>query len=240
MLTTAIRKFSIGKNNFISKTAKIFENVKIGDNNYIGDNVTLYPGVEIGNHNIIYPNNVIGEVPVSSNDMYKSYSFDHCKGVQIGDHNLFHVSNLIFSGLENKTFIGNHNKFLAENHMGHDTVVKNNVTFYPRVIQGGHSVFLDFSNVGMGAMVQQRKVVGQYAMLGGCNMYSKDVYPFFICIAGKIVRLNSQKLSKEIVDHESLLRLHYDQFTQKNYEIDSKLPESIRDTLSAFYAYFKK
>jgi UDP-N-acetylglucosamine acyltransferase len=231
----SFRQLKIGKNNYIAKTAKIFQNVTIGDNNYIGENVTIYPNSEIGNNNSFFPGNIIGEFPVSSDDLYKTYNHEICKGVKIGDHNLFHVNNLIFSGQKNKTTIGNHNKFLAENHMGHDTAVHNYVTCYPRVIQGGHSVLLDYCNVGMGATIQQRKVVGQYSMLGGSNMYAKDVFPFFINIGGKILRLNSMKLDKEVIASETLLQEHYEKFLKKDFSVDEKLPLLVQTVLRSFY-----
>lgn len=233
----SFRQLTIGKNNYIAKTAKIFQNVTIGDNNYIGENVTIYPNTEIGNNNSFFPGNIIGEVPVSSDDAFKTYSHDLCKGVRIGNSNLFHVNNLIFSGQKDKTTIGNFNKFLAENHMGHDTLVQNHVTCYPRVIQGGHSILLDYCNVGMGALIQQRKVVGQYSMLGGSNMYAKDVFPFFINIGGKLLRLNSMKLDKETIESEALLQEHYQKFLKKDYTVDEKLPQSVKNVLRSFY-YF--
>ena len=239
MLCSKVLQNIQSRNNFIAKTARIYENVKIGENNYIGENVVLYPGVEIGNNNYFYPNNVIGEVPVSSNDHHKPYDLQRGKGVSIGNNNLFHVSNIIFSGLENKTTIGNHNKFLAENHMGHDAVVKNFVTFYPRVIQGGHSVYLDHANVGMGSVVQQRKVVGQFSMLGGCNMYAKDVFPFFVSIGSKITRLNLHRLPPNFLQYEAVLKEEYEKFLNKDYSINDQLRDDIKDILRSFYAHIR-
>ena len=142
--------------------------------------------------NNILPRNIIGEFPVSSNDNYNNYDFNLTKGVEIGNNNLLHVSNIIFSGIENKTKIGNNNKLLAENHIGHDSKIFNNITFYPRCISGGYSVYLDNSNIGMGAKIQQRTVVGQYCMIGANNVITKHVFPYYICINNKLHRLNEK------------------------------------------------
>ena len=109
-------------------------------------------------------------------DLYK------CKGVLIGNDNVFHVNNILFSGIENKTYIGNYNKILGECHIGHDAKIYNNVTIYPRVITGGFSEYLNNSNIGMCAVIHQKKIIGQYSMVGGNNMITKNVFPYYISI----------------------------------------------------------
>lgn len=236
----SFKNIKIGKNNFISQKAILHNNITIGDNNNIYDDVIIYPNTTIGNNNNIFPRNIIGEFPVSSDDKYSKYNFKLTKGVIIGDNNLFHINNIIFSGIDDKTFIGNNNKFLAENHIAHDVKVFNNVTFYPRCIPGGYSIYLDYSNIGMGAIIHQKTVVGQYSMIGANSTITKHVFPYYININNKLHRLNEKKINEDVKKYDNTLKDINSNFILKNYdiskytlssEIDNILNEYLRQVL---------
>ena len=229
------KNIKIGKNNFISPTAIIHDNVTIGDNNNIHDNVIIYPNTTVGNSNNIFPRNIIGEFPISSSDKFKSYDFSLTKGVTIGSNNLFHVNNIIFSGIDDKTFIGDNNKFLAENHLAHDVKVMNNVTFYPRCIQGGYSIYLNNSNIGMGAIIRQKTVVGQYSMIGANSTITKHVFPYYININNKIHRLNESKIPSYVEEHDGVLKEIDSNFKLKNYKTSKyNIPLDVSNILSEY------
>lgn len=211
-------KSKIGKNNIISKNAIIHDNVTIGNNNKIHDGVIIYPNTTIGDNNNIFPRNILGEFPVSSDDKYINYNYK-TKGLIIGNNNLFHVNNIIFSGIDNKTFIGNNNKFLAENHIGHDVKILNNVAFYPRCIAGGYSIYLNNSNIGMSSIIHQKIVIGQYSMIGANNTITKNVFPYYININNKLHRLNGSKISKNINIYDTTLK-EINNIMNKNVELD--------------------
>ena len=235
MLLRSFKNLKIGKNNFISPKAIIHDNVTIGDNNNIYDDVIIYPNTLIGNNNNIFPRNIIGEFPVSSDDKYNKYDFNLTKGVEIGNNNLFHVSNIIFSGIDNKTFIGNNNKFLAENHIAHDVKVFNNVTFYPRCIPGGYSIYLDYSNIGMSAIIHQKTVVGQYSMIGANSTITKNVFPFYININNKLHRLNEKKIPDGVKKYDDILQEINNNYIKKNYEISKyELSGEINEILNKY------
>jgi len=185
----------IGKNNYIQKNVKIYENVIIGNNNKIYNGTVIYPNTCIGNNNVILNNNILGEHPVDSNDIYKNKIFN---GLEIGDNNFFHVDNLIFNGYYKKTIIGNNNKLLSENHIGHDTYISNNVVLYPRCITGGLSKLMPFSTMGLNACIQQNTVLGHYSMVGMGNFASHNVFPFFIYFNQKYLRINKKKIPDEL------------------------------------------
>jgi UDP-N-acetylglucosamine acyltransferase len=231
----AIKNVKIGKNNFISPKAVIHDNVIIGNNNNIYDDVIIYQNTKIGDNNNIFPRNIIGEFPISSNDKYTSYDFNLTKGVEIGNNNFFHVSNIIFSGIDDKTFIGNNNKFLAENHVAHDVKVLNGVTFYPRCIPGGYSIYLNNSSIGMGAIIHQRTVVGQYSMIGANSTITKHVFPYYININNKLHRLNEIKIPCNIKNYDLVLQEINHNFNLKNFNTSSyKLDEEIDITMREF------
>jgi len=232
---------SIGENNNIASSVIIYENVIIGNNNFIGENVILYPNTIIGNNNNIFNGNIIGEFPVNSDDKFKIYDLKTCKGVSIGNNNLFHVKNIIFAGIDNPTFIGNNNKLLAEIHISHDVYIGNNVTFYPKAASAGYCRFLDYSNIGMSAVIHQKRVVGQYTMIGANCTITKNAFPYFIHINNKITRLNKAKISNEISENEISLRKLYINFLEKNYEIDKyNLPQIIKNDIYEFIENIKK
>ena len=211
---------SVGTNNTISSSAIIHDNVIIGDNNFIGDNVVIYPNTTIGNNNNIFNGNIIGEFPIHTSDEWKIYNVHKSKGVIIGNDNLFHVKNLIFSGVENKTQIGNDNKILGENHIGHDVQIFNNITIYPRVIIGGYCVCLNNSNIGMRAVIHQKLIIGQYSMIGANNTITKHVFPYYITINNKIHRLNDAKNSKNIINYEPQLKHIYANVQNGIYDLN--------------------
>ena len=237
-MLSSFKNLKIGKNNFISPKAILHDNVNIGDNNNIHDNVIIHPNTIIGNNNNIFPRNIIGEFPINSDDKFNTYNFKLTKGVEIGNNNLFHISNIIFSGIDNKTFIGNNNKFLAENHMGHDVKVFNNVTFYPRCILGGYSIFLDYSNIGMESVIRQKTVVGQYSMIGANSTITKHVFPYYININNKLHRLNEKKIPKDIKKYDDILKELNNSYFFKNYDSSKyNLSDEINEDLLEYISH---
>ena len=231
----------IGKNNRISETAIIHKNVVIGDNNFIGDNVIILPNTVIGNSNHFFNGNVIGEFAINSSDDFRYYDLYKCKGVEIGDNNLFHVKNIIFSGIENKTFIGNNNKILGECHISHDVQIYDNITIYPRVIVGGFSELLNYSNIGMCAVIHQRKIIGQYSMIGGNNMVTKNVFPYYININNRPHRLNNVKIPENVKSLDSILRQIQEKIINKDYDLTIyELPFEVANDLILFISKINK
>ena len=225
----------LGKNNTISSTSIIHDNVVIGDNNYIGDNVVILPNTVIGNNNNIFNGNVIGEFPINSSDDFNTYDLYKCKGVVIGNNNVFHIRNIIFSGIENQTYIGNNNKFLGECNIGHDVKTYDGVTIYPRVIVGGYCELLNYCNIGMCAAIHQRKIIGQYCMIGGNNMVTKHIFPYYININNKPHRLNISKISETIKSLDSNLMEIHENFKNNNFNLEKyNLPPEVKNDLILF------
>jgi UDP-N-acetylglucosamine acyltransferase len=234
-MSQSLKNIKIGKGNFISPKAIIHDNVIIGNNNKIYDDVILYPNVVIGNDNILFPRNIIGDIPINSHKNYNEYNFSFSKGVVIGDNNFFHVNNIICGGSVNKTLIGNNNKFLAENHIAHDVVIFDNVTFYMRVLTGGHSVFLSNSNIGMYSTIHQKRVIGQYCMIGANNTITKNVFPYYININNKLHRLNVSKIPNWISEYDSILKEINSNFLEKNYNLNKyNLPDELHETIHEY------
>lgn len=227
----------IGKNNYIEKGVKILDNVVIGDNNKIYSGTVIYPNTKIGNDNVIFNNNVIGEYPIQADGSFQDYDFSKTKGVVIGNGNFFHVKNMIFCGTEKNTIIGNGNKILCECHINHDCWIGNNVTLYPRVTLAGFVSCLDNSSIGGASFVHQRKVIGQYSMIGANNFVGKNVFPYFVFISNKTTRLNYVKLIDEVKSYENkLIKLSNDYYEKKDIAFD-ELSDEIVGNIKIFLEY---
>ncbi len=224
----------IGKNNYISKKAIIYDNVKIGNNNKIYDDVIIYPNTIIGDNNIFFNGNIIGEYPVQSNGSFQDYDFTKTYGVIIGNNNFFHIKNIVFCGTEVNTTIGNNNKILCDCHINHDCFIGDNVTMYPRSTLCGFVKCLNNSNIGGAAFIHQKKIIGQYSMIGANNFVGKNVFPYYIFINNKCTRLNTLKIPNYIKENEiMILNLMNDYY--KKRDIDTiKLPIEIKYDLDIF------
>ena len=232
----------IGKNNYIEKSVKLFENIYIGDNNKIYDGTIIYPNTKIGNNNVILNNNILGEHAIEAKEIFKNKVFN---GLEIGNNNYFHVNNLIFNGYYKKTIIGNHNKLLAEAHIGHDTNIHNNVILYPRVITGGLSTLMDFSTIGMYSSIQQNSVLGSYSMIGMGNIASHNIFPFYIYFNQKYLRFNKMKIPENlnIFEYENeiqnLIKNLKENECDSKFIEESNLPKEIKFYIEDFFKYIK-
>ena len=232
-----LKNITIGINNLIHKKVKIYNNVVIGNNNKIYEGTIIYPNTIIGDNNIILNGNILGEHPIETRDNFKDKVFN---GLIIGNNNFFHVNNIIFNGYYDKTIIGDNNKLLSENHIGHDTNITNNVILYPRCITGGLSKLMPFSTMGMYSCIQQNAVLGHFSMIGMGNIASHNVFPFFIYANNKYLRLNKMKIPEnlEIEKYENKLldlinNLKKNKF-DKNTLLNNDLPKEINYYLSDF------
>lgn len=234
----------MGKNNYIESGVKILENVIIGDNNKIYDGTIIYPNTVIGDNNIVLNNNVLGEFCVESKVNIKMFTKKYFNGLEIGNNNFFHINNKIFSGYDTKTIIGNNNKFLAENHIGHDTKIHNNVTMYPRVITGGYSRLLDYSTMGMYSCIQQNSVLGSFSMIGMGNAVSHNVFPFYIYLDKKYLRFNKVKIPEELqIDvYENEIRNLVNNLKKEmyNYENENQISKLQKDESNTFKELVKQ
>ena len=235
MIKSCLRK---GINNFIGKNVKIYENVIIGNNNKIFDGTTLYPNTVIGDNNVILNGNIVGEYPINANEYLENFRKTYEKGVVIGNNNFFHVNNLIYGGTDTPTKIGNYNKLLAENHIGHDTTIEDRVTIYPRCITGGYSKIMSDSNMGFYSTIQQRKKIGNYSMLGAGNNANRDVFPFYIQVNNKYIRLNNHKIPDllNVDDYDKEIQVIAERYKNGVEDIfqDIRLPENIRKIIYNF------
>jgi len=134
--------------NFIHPTAIIGENVILGDNNYIGAYCIIGDPAE-----------------------HKKF-WDEQKGkVYIGDNNIITGLVTIDAGTKDITFIGNNCFIMKHAHIGHDCMIKDNVTISCGAKIGGHSIIKNNSNIGLNAVLHQFSIIEQGCMIGASAFF---------------------------------------------------------------------
>lgn len=147
--------------NCIHETAIISDYARIGHGNYIGPNCVIGPHVTIGNYNRLEGFASIGTAAEHHDAFRQPPGF-----VSIGNSNIIREFVTINSGTTEHTEVGNNCVLLKGAHVGHDSVLEDQVTLSCGVLVGGHSRVMVRANCGLGSMMHQFSVIGAYAMLG--------------------------------------------------------------------------
>lgn len=151
--------------------------VQIGPGTVLMHRVSLKGPLAIGARNTFYPNVIIGYAP-----QHRGISPDApSTGVAIGDDNIFREGVTINAATkETPTAIGSRNYMMANSHIGHDSVIDNDVTMANGVLLGGHVHVASNAFLGGNCAVHQFCRVGRLAMIGGVTANVKDVPPFCV------------------------------------------------------------
>jgi UDP-N-acetylglucosamine acyltransferase len=142
-------------NNIIHPTAIIGKNVILGDNNYIGAYCIIGDPAEHKKH------------------------WDEEKGkVYIGNNNIITGLVTIDAGTKDITFIGNNCFIMKHAHIGHDCLIKDNVTISCGAKIGGHSIIKNNSNIGLNAVLHQFSIIEQGCMIGASAFFKGQTKEF--------------------------------------------------------------
>ena len=226
-------KALIGKSVKIEPFSFIDENVIIGNNCWIGNNVTIYSGARIGNNVKIFPGAVISAIP-------QDMKFDGEETVvEIGDNTIIRECATINKGTidTNKTIIEKDCWIMADVHIAHDCIVKNNSILVNAVQIGGHSKIDEHAIIGGGSVIHQFTKIGKYSMTAGGSVIRKDIPPY--CKAGKnplkymginSIGLKRKGFSKNVINKiQQIYRiLYFDGLN--NSEASSKISNDIIDS----------
>jgi len=184
----------------IGPFAVIEDNVHIATGSTIGPHAVIHEFCRIGTNNTIDAHAVIGGLPQHA-------KFDGSETwVEIGDNNVIREGVTIHRGFESGgvTKIGSDCFLMSYAHVGHDSVVGDNVTLSNNIVLGGHVVVGDSVVMGGCAGAHQFLRIGAYAMVAGYVPLRKDVLPYTM-IGGDPVRhyrLNSIGLRRGGFDKE--------------------------------------
>lgn len=186
----------------ISESAKIGKDVTIGPFCTIGPNVTIGNGCRLISHVTIEGDTTIGEnntffqfTSIGFQPQDLKYSNEPSK-VLIGDNNTFRECVTVHRGTQSGlmlTKIGNNNLLMANCHVAHDCRIGDNNVFANSVALAGHVEIGNRCILGGLSAVHQFSRIGDFAMLSGGTMASKDIPPY--CYAqGNHARLRGLNL----------------------------------------------
>lgn len=166
----------IGSDVEIGPYCVIHSGVVLGSGCWLQNNVTLDGPTTIGSGNKFFAYASIGQ---QSQDLKYAGEPTFC---EIGDDNVFREFVTVHrgTGSEDKTIIGNHNKFLAYSHVGHDCKVGNYVISSNNGTLGGHVTVEDHVVLGGMTGIHQFCRIGKHAFTGGCTKIVQDVPPYMI------------------------------------------------------------
>src|ERR1041385_8095901 len=165
----------IGDGVTIEPGAVIGADVHLGKGNWVGTGAVIYGPSLLGDENEIHPSAVLGGAP---QDL--SYHGEPTR-LEIGSRNVFRESVTISRAStkgEGVTRIGSNNYFMAGSHVGHDSVVGDDVVLANGVLIAGHCRLGSNVNMAGGAAIVQFTTVGRYAFLGGHAGSTTDLEPF--------------------------------------------------------------
>jgi len=174
----------------VADGAKLADDVEIGPYSIVGAGADIGAGCVLGAHVILEHRVVIGEgTKVGHGTILganpQDLGFDVARadtGVRIGKNNTIREYVTIHRGTKENgdTTVGDGNFLMTGFHMGHDSVVGNQVIAANNVLLAGHVRVQDRAFLGGGTVFHQFMEVGTLAMVrGGCR-FSKDIPPFLV------------------------------------------------------------
>jgi UDP-N-acetylglucosamine acyltransferase len=177
----------------IHPSAIVSAEAEIGDDVWVGPYCTIGPRVRVGK-SCRFESHVIIEGPTTIGDSNQFYPFATIglqpqdlkfKGEEtfltIGNHNIFREYVNVHRGTiggGGNTRVGDHNFLMAYSHVGHDSVLGNNIIMANAATLAGHVVIEDHATIGAFSGVHQFCRVGMHAYVGGYTVITKDVLPY--------------------------------------------------------------
>lgn len=167
----------LGDNVQIGPYVIIDEHVVLGDRCWVGPYVHFTGCTTVGDENRFHAGAVIGDAPQDLK--YR----DEPTSLLIGDRNVFreHVTVHRSNKQEEKTVIGDDNLFMAGSHVGHNSLLGNQVIVANGVLLGGHVTVHDRAFLSGNCLLHQFVTIGTLALMQGGAAVSKDVPPY--CVA---------------------------------------------------------
>ncbi len=186
----------------IEDGAKIGEDVLIGAFCHIGAEVELGARCELKSHVVVAGATKIG----AATSIYPFASLGHCaqdlkyKGekatLEIGEKCIIREGVTMNAGTASgggKTIVGDQCAFLANSHVGHDSILGDNIVLSNNVMIAGHVQVGDNVIFGGGSAVIQFTRIGAHAFIGGLAGLENDLIPFGM-VTGNRAKLSGLNL----------------------------------------------
>jgi UDP-N-acetylglucosamine acyltransferase len=191
----------------IHSTAVVDADVQLADDVTIGPFCVVEKGVSIGSGTILANNVVIGENTVigKSNQFFShtaiglipqvlGWGMDaETGGLVIGDGNVFREQSSVHRSMysDSVTRIGNNNLFMVSTHVGHDSVLGDQIVLTNLVAVAGHCRIETGAWISGLVGVHQFVTVGQWSYMAGHSSVARDVTPFVMLCGSYPTRIRS-------------------------------------------------
>ncbi|OGS22629.1 MAG: acyl-[acyl-carrier-protein]--UDP-N-acetylglucosamine O-acyltransferase [Elusimicrobia bacterium RIFOXYA2_FULL_39_19] len=177
----------------IDKTAKLDPSVEIGPYAIIGKNVTIGKNCSVGPYTFIQyseigENNKISNHAAIGNDAQDMKFKGGDNKVVIGNNNNIREFVTIHRGSINEvTGMGNNCFLMAYSHVGHDSVLEDNIYMANCASLGGHVMVETGAILGALAAAHQYVRIGRLSMIGGGCMITQDILPYMLANGDRAV-----------------------------------------------------
>lgn len=182
--------------------AVIESKVRIGARTRVLARAHITGDTTIGEDNVIHMNTVIGHEP-----QILGYDGKPRRTI-IGNRNVFREGVSIHSASkdEGMTRIGDGCFFMANSHVGHDSLIGNRVILANGALIGGHVEIQDFAFISGNCTIHQFVRIGRYVMFQGLTGSSKDIIPFMLVAGGNnaVAGLNAVGLRRAGFSREEM------------------------------------
>ena len=168
----------LGEGTTVGAFSIIGPDVVIGANNVVRSHVVIEGRTRIGDENIFYQFSSIGAAP---QDL--KYHGEPSE-LHIGSHNIIRECVTLQPGTEGgimRTSIGDHNLFMANTHVGHDSIVGSRCVIANGAALAGHVTLGSGVIVGGLSGIHQFVRLGDVSMIGAGAMVAQDIPPY--CMA---------------------------------------------------------
>lgn len=232
----------IGENVQIEAFAWIDKNVVIGDGTWIGPNVTIMDGARIGKNCKIFPGAVVSAIPQDLKFKGEETT------AEIGDNTTLRECVTVNRGTasKGKTVVGDNCLLMAYVHIGHDTILGNNIIISNTTNVAGEITIDDFAIISGGVQIHQFVHIGGHVMVSGGSLVRKDVPPFVTVAHEPVsyVGVNSIGLRRRGFSNETIAQIQdiyreifvkEQNVTQALKYIETEIPQSAeRDYILEF------
>lgn len=202
----------------VSPGAELHETVEVGPYAVIGPKVRIGAGTTVGPHAVVEGRTTLGQnnrifqfASVGAVPQDLKYRGEDTELV-LGDGNTvreFVTLNIGTAGGGGATRIGNKNLFMANSHVGHDSIVGNGCIIANSAALAGHVTLEDHVHFGGLAAVHQFTRIGRHAFVSGGAMVTMDVPPY--CTAqgdrAELAGLNTVGLQRAGYTPEQIQRI---------------------------------